>query len=108
MTKMRYRKDRLFRREYAARKLQARFRAFITRKKYISKSILSGYDYVHIGIKRAFMKCQANVLTRQCRRAYLKMRSDILVAQQYIKRYHAMLWYKRIKESKEGLETHIE
>lgn len=54
------------------------------------------------------MKCQANVLTRQQRRAYLKMRSDVLVAQQYIKRFHSMLWYKRIKESKEGLETHIE
>ena len=61
-----------------------------------------------IGIKHAFMKCQANVLTRQARRAYLKLRSDVLVAQQYIKRFHAMLWYKRIKESKEGLETHIE
>ena len=36
------------------------------------------------------------------------MRADVLVAQQYIKRFHAMLWYKRIKESKEGLETHIE
>lgn len=54
------------------------------------------------------MKCQGNVLARQARRAYLKMRSDVLVAQQYIKRYHAMLWYKRIREGKEGLETHIE
>lgn len=36
------------------------------------------------------------------------MRSDVLVAQQYIKRFHAMLWYQRIKESKDGLETHIE
>jgi len=58
--------------------------------------------------KHALMKCQANVLTRQYRRAYLKMRSDVLIAQQYIKRFHAMLWYKRIKESKEHLENHIE
>jgi hypothetical protein len=33
---MRYRRDRQFRREYAARKIQARFRAYIQRKKYIS------------------------------------------------------------------------
>ena len=36
------------------------------------------------------------------------MRSDTLVAQQYIKRFLAMLWYKRIKESKDNLESHIE
>jgi len=33
---MRYRRDRQFRREYAARKIQARFRAYIQRKKYLS------------------------------------------------------------------------
>ena len=54
------------------------------------------------------MKCQANVLTRQQRRAYLKMRSDVLVAQQYIKRFMSMVWYQKIKQSKDGLETHIE
>jgi hypothetical protein len=27
------------------------------------------------------MKCQANVLTRQARRAYLKLRADTLIAQ---------------------------
>lgn len=37
VTRMRYKKDRLFRREYAARKIQARYRAYIQRKKYISK-----------------------------------------------------------------------
>lgn len=36
------------------------------------------------------------------------MRSDVLVAESYIKRFLAMLWYKRIKESKENLENHIE
>ena len=39
VTKMRYRKDRLFRREYAARKIQARFRAYIQRKKFLSKTL---------------------------------------------------------------------
>ena len=36
------------------------------------------------------------------------MRNDVQTAQAYIKRFHAMLWYKRIKESKESLENHIE
>ena len=36
------------------------------------------------------------------------MKSDVSIAQQYIKRFLAMLWYKRIKESKEHLENHIE
>ncbi len=47
-------------------------------------------------------------MTRQYRRAYLKMRSDVMTGQEYIKRFLAMLWYKRIKESKENLESHIE
>ncbi len=67
VTKMRYKRDRMFRREYAARKIQARFRAYIQRKKFLI-------------IKHAFMKCQGNVLARQQRRAYVKMRSDVLVA----------------------------
>lgn len=36
------------------------------------------------------------------------MKSDVSTAQQYIKRFLAMLWYKRIKESKDNLENHIE
>lgn len=41
VTRMRYKKDRMFRREYAARKIQARYRAYIQRKKYISNNTLS-------------------------------------------------------------------
>jgi len=41
VTRMRYRRDRQFRREYAARKIQARFRAYIQRKKYLSKNMFS-------------------------------------------------------------------
>jgi IQ calmodulin-binding motif len=37
VTKLRYKRDRVFRREYAARKIQARFRSFIARKKFLSK-----------------------------------------------------------------------
>jgi hypothetical protein len=36
------------------------------------------------------------------------MVSNTLTAQAYIKRFLAMLWYKRIKESKDNLENHIE
>jgi len=51
---------------------------------------------------------QANVLTKQYRRVYLDMSTNTQVAQSYIKRFLAMLWYKRIKESKDNLENHIE
>jgi hypothetical protein len=51
---------------------------------------------------------QANILTRQYRRVYLDMQKNTQVAQAYIKRFLAMLWYKRIRESKENLENHIE
>lgn len=37
VTKLRYKRDRVYRREYAAKKVQARFRSFIARKKFISK-----------------------------------------------------------------------
>jgi hypothetical protein len=36
------------------------------------------------------------------------MQKNTQVAQAYIKRFLAMLWYKRIRESKENLENHIE
>jgi hypothetical protein len=48
------------------------------------------------------------VLSRQYRRAYLKMRSDVLVSQQYIKRFLAMLWYKQIRDTKDNLENNID
>lgn len=54
------------------------------------------------------MKCQANVLTRQFRRAYLEMQRNTSKAQAFIKRFLAMLWYKRIKGQKDQLENHIE
>lgn len=53
------------------------------------------------------MKMQANVLTRQYRRAYLEMIKNTQKSQAYIKRLLAMLWFKRIKESKNNLEDHI-
>ena len=39
------------------------------------------------------MKAQANVLTRQFRRAYLEMLANTNKAQAYIKRHLAMVWY---------------
>ena len=53
------------------------------------------------------MKCQANVLTRQQRRAYKAMVQNTLTAQAYIKRFLAMVWFSRIKDSKESLDNHI-
>ena len=46
------------------------------------------------------------MLSRQYRRAYLKMRSDVLVSQQYIKRFLAMLWYKQIRDTNSSIDNH--
>ena len=83
------------RKENAALLIQSRFRAHRQRSQYLRQ-------------KESLMKCQALVLTRQMRRAYLEMVTNTTIAQAYIKRYLAMLWYKRIKDSKDNLENHIE
>ena len=53
------------------------------------------------------MKCQAYVLSRQQRRAYIEMLSNTTIAQAYIKRFLAMHWYRKIREKKDGLVNHI-
>jgi hypothetical protein len=51
------------------------------------------------------MKAQANVLTRQQRRAFLKLKQDTTMAQAYIKRYLAMAWYLRVRNQNESLSN---
>jgi len=88
-------KNKMTRKDRAALKIQKVVRGFFARKMYKRQ-------------RNAIMKMQANVLARQTRRAYLEMLGNTLTAQAYIKRFLAMLWYKRIKESKDSLENHIE
>lgn len=57
--------------------------------------------------KRALMKVQANVLTRQNRRAYLKLKIDTAKVQAYIKRYLAMSWYARVRDQNEALSNNL-
>ena len=49
------------------------------------------------------MKAQANVLARQQRRAFLKLKQDTTMAQAYIKRYLAMSWLVRVKDQNDNL-----
>ena len=74
VTRLRYRRNKVTRKQDAALKIQSKFRAHKERTKFLK-------------IKKAFMKCQANVLSRQFRRAFVKMRKDVGVAQMFIKRY---------------------
>jgi hypothetical protein len=67
ITRRRYVRNKGVRRENAALKLQSRFRCFKERRKFLK-------------MKKALMHCQANVLARQFRRAFVKMRSDVVVA----------------------------
>jgi vacuolar-type H+-ATPase subunit D/Vma8 len=81
--------------ETAALMIQTKFRSYRERKTFLRQ-------------KHALMKCQANVLTRQFRRAYLEMTGNTNKAQAYIKRLLAMVWYQKIKTQKDTLEHHIE
>ena len=83
VTKKRYHSDKVARRDYAVVRIQTAWRVFLVRRAYLRK-------------RKAIMKVQANVLARQQRRAYLKLKQDASRAQAYIKRYLAMAWYERV------------
>ena len=95
ITRIRYNRDRILVRENAATMLQKKFRSYLTSKSYRDA-------------RRAMMRCQANVLTRQISRAYQKMRLDVMMAQAFIRRYLAIKWFKQIKNQKSELENHME
>ena len=94
VTRKRFVKRKVNRKEDAIIRIQSRFRSFKARKLFLRQ-------------KHAIMKMQANVLTRQYRRAYLEMLQNTLMAQAYIKRMAAMQWYQSVKKSKDQLESHV-
>jgi hypothetical protein len=95
ITKIRYRKGKVSRTERAATTIQARFRSYQEESKFKKA-------------RKALLQCQANVICRQCRRAYLKMKSDTVKVEAYIRRYLAMTWYNRIKTMRQNLENNVE
>lgn len=54
------------------------------------------------------MVCQANVLCRQERRAYLKMKLDVTMVQAYLRRYLAVAWFNRIRAKRAEIENNLE
>lgn len=82
--KRRYTIDKSKIRNHSILKIQSVFRGFLQRRKYKRK-------------RDALMKCQANVLARQQKRAYARLKQEATVAQAYIKRFLAMTWYKRVQ-----------
>lgn len=88
--KRRFKVNKTMLRQRAILTIQSAFRGFLQRRKYKQQ-------------RSAIMKCQANVLARQQRRAYLRLKQDAALAQAYIKRFLAMAWYRRVKEKNEGL-----
>mmetsp|Transcript_19452 Transcript_19452/g.22085 ORF Transcript_19452/g.22085 Transcript_19452/m.22085 type:complete len:743 (-) Transcript_19452:269-2497(-) len=95
ITKIRYRTQRVIRRFNAAILLQSKWRAHKRRKKFMIA-------------KRALMRCQANVLSRQVRRAFQKMKADTISCQEYLRRYLAVMWFAKIKVKQRNLETNVE
>ena len=94
VTRMRYRSDLVLRKEKAALMLQSKFRAHKAQKFF--------------GIaRRALMKCQANILARQVRRAFLKMRNDSQNCQCYIRRFLALSWFQKLRSQKSELDNQM-
>jgi IQ calmodulin-binding motif len=95
LSRLHYRRDKLLCRDTAAMIIQKRFRAYQNAK-----------NFVHT--KRALMKCQANVLTRQIRRSFLKLKIDTVIGQALIRRYLAFTWFQRVQQRRHDLENHME
>lgn len=94
LTRNRYKNAKVMRKDQAATMIQARWRAYVVRKGYLHKY-------------KCIQRMQANILTRNYRRVFLDMRKNTQSAQAYIKRFLAMLWYSKIRKTKDNLETHI-
>ena len=95
LTRIHYQRDRVIARENAALMIQ---------KKWRSHNVARSFKIA----RRALMRCQANVLARQMRRAYLKMKIDTVMAQAMIRRYLAMSWYHQLKKKRFELESDLE
>ena len=95
LTRIHYQRDRIIAREKAATAIQKKFRSYEVSKTFRNT-------------RRLVMKLQANVLTRQMRRAFLKMKIDTMMAQAFIRRYLAMSWFHQLKKQKYELESNLE
>ena len=95
ITRIRYQRDLIICRDNAATIIQKKYRSFLTSKSYRVS-------------RKALMRCQANILTRQTNRAFKKMRLDVMMAQAFVRRYLAIRWFKKIKHQKVELESHMD
>jgi len=95
LTRIHYQRDRILAREKAATVIQKKYRSFDVSKAFRNT-------------RRLVMKLQANVLARQMRRAFLKMKIDTMMGQAFIRRYLAMSWYHQLKKQKYELESNLE
>jgi len=89
-----YWRDREIRRERAAIRMQSAWRGYLCAR-----------EYHHA--RRVIMRCQANVLCRQGRRAYLNYRADVIICQAAVRRFLAIRWFARIKSQRAALEGRL-
>lgn len=104
-------------------KIQANIKGFLTRNHYLRDLILCKENAAlmiqkkfrshrvsrfYRGIRKCISRCQANALARQQRRAYLKMKLDVMMAQAFIRRYLATKWYQGLKQQRYELETYLD
>eukprot|EP00743_Colponemidia_sp_Colp-15_P000897 GILK01000990.1.p1 GENE.GILK01000990.1~~GILK01000990.1.p1 ORF type:complete len:735 (+),score=112.26 GILK01000990.1:55-2205(+) len=89
-----YERNRVVRRNAAAVRLQTVWRTFAEVSEFKRQRAL-------------LMRCQANVLARQNRRAFLKMKEDVETAQALIRRCLSMRWYHQLSSQKAHLEASL-
>ena len=53
------------------------------------------------------MRCQANVLTKQFRKAFLNTRENVVTCQMFIKRNLAMKWFNNLRNKKRKLDDNL-
>jgi len=94
VTKARYRRRKQKTVEEAVVTIQAIYRGLKQFKKYRIA-------------KKALMRCQANVLTKQFRKAFLNTRENVVTCQMFIKRNLAMKWFNNLRNKKRKLDDNL-
>ena len=90
----RYRRLRDSRRHDGARAIQSNYRGYNDRKDYENT-------------RACMLKCQANVVARQCRRSYLRFKYSIVRGQSVIRRFLTLRWARKIKSARLILENKL-
>ncbi|GIQ86879.1 hypothetical protein KIPB_008809 [Kipferlia bialata] len=102
--------------------IQSHMRRYLTRKRFSqllstrrtnAATLIASYWRGHKQRTRftqqveAICKCQALVISRQTRQAYLRFRANVIIAQSYVRRYLARQWYRKVQVRRRDMEAKL-